>query len=380
MSTSFAVKSVFQEDCRRFKLEKASFESLRQALLAAYPQLTDEFAVKYTDDEGDLCLITADMELAEAVHVAELQKSPLKVQVFATKLREIPDEKKLQSREESPKSSPPPDDVEIIDVSSESEPELVEVEPIVTIAKTPEPVSPVLTQARTPEPVAPVSIPVASMSDDVKNIKPEEQKPEVASTPVPAPDEVKKELNPSDVVDLALSVLQDRKIQPDIPRAIETALDALRAGIEQGHISCKAIVDKVLGAFSSIKENPSVQKLLPYLNSWAPRLDNLLEKSKNYLPFIVLFIQQSISQIPQLLADIDFGCLKQCLLTKWERYTQSVMIFITIVSVTAAIQLLSRAFVTSAESVEIMIYVPLAKPKTSILLIILLSNSRCPLH
>jgi len=96
MSSPFVVKSVFQEDCRRFKLERASFEALRQALLAAYPRLPNEFIVKYTDDEGDLCLITADMELAEAAHVAELQKSPLKVQVFATsKLRDVaPDEEK----------------------------------------------------------------------------------------------------------------------------------------------------------------------------------------------------------------------------------------------------------------------------------------------
>jgi len=89
MSTSFAVKSVFQEDLRRFKLERASFESLRQALLSTYPQLTDEFTVKYTDDEGDQCLITSDMELAEAAHVAEQQQSPLKVTVFATKVKEI---------------------------------------------------------------------------------------------------------------------------------------------------------------------------------------------------------------------------------------------------------------------------------------------------
>jgi outer membrane biosynthesis protein TonB len=264
MSTSFAVKSVFQDDCRRFKLERPVFENLRQALLAAYPQLPDEFVVKYTDDEGDLCLITADMELAEAAHVSELQKSPLKVLVFASKLREVVDEKKVQV--ELPKESPPPVD--------EPTPEDVKVQ--VEDVKTP--------------------------LEDVKSEK--------------------RDLKPAEAVDLIFSVIQDTKIQQDIPRAIEVALAALRAGAEQGQISILQVVDKVFEAVSSLKEHPAVQTLLPHLDSLSPRVDAILEKAKIYLPLVTVFIQQSLSQIPQLLADLDFDALKKCLVQKWEYYLQ----------------------------------------------------------
>jgi len=281
MSTSFAVKSVFQEDCRRFKLDRASFESLRQALISTYPQLTDEFTVKYTDDEGDQCLITSDMELAEAAHVAEQQLSPLKVTVFATKIKEVQEvspvkEKKIRVDDEVPKSSPP---VEIEDVTESFQQINIEAIPI------------------------PSAIPVPSV--------PVEEKEQPQTPPAPA-----------EVIDLAIAALKDEKVQAELPRAIDAALAALRAGVEQGKMSVLSVVDAVLGAATPIKEHPSIQKLLPHLQSIAPLLDKALERAKGFIPVLVLLAQQTRDQIPQLLAHLDFNDLKECLQRKWESFAQ----------------------------------------------------------
>jgi len=283
MSTSFAVKSVFQEDCRRFKLERASFDSLRQALISTYPQLTDEFTVKYIDDEGDQCLITSDMELAEAAHVAEQQQSPLKVTVFATKIKEVQEtspvkEKKIRvDDDEIPKATPPP---EIEDVYESPQ---INIEPI-------------------PVPSIPVE--------------------ETKTLPTPVVEEVKALPKPSEVIDLAISALKDDKVQAELPRAIDAALAALRAGMEQGKLSIVQLVDVVLSAATSIKSHPSIQKLLPHLQSVAPVLDQALDRAKSFIPVLTLLAQHTRDQIPQLLAHLDFNDLKEKLERKWESFTQ----------------------------------------------------------
>jgi len=310
MSTSFPVKSIFQNDCRRFKLDRPSFESLRQALISAYPQLPDEFVVKYTDDEGDNCLITADMELAEAAHVAELQKSPLKVLVFATKMRDLvspTEEKKAQVQ---------------VEVEEEDfvRPE-VEEEVLQEVKKNdPFEVSPKLEDSTPKLEAAPkIEDSTPKLEDSIPKL--EDSVPKLDSKEESVFEE-KEDLQRGEIIDLAFSLLKDEKIQPDIPQALEVALDTLRAGVEQGQISIMRVVDKVLATTSSLKQHPAAKKLLPHLRSCAPIVDNLLAQAKSYLPLLTMFIQQSISQIPYLISQIDFESLKACLLRKWEQFLQ----------------------------------------------------------
>jgi len=304
MSTSFAVKSVFQDDCRRFKLDRPSFESLRQALIAAYPQLTDEFSVKYTDDEGDLCLITADMELAEAAHVAEVQKSPLKVLVFATKVREIPSDKKIPVEIEDDDFLRPEDFLQDIPkVETKVEEPLPKIE---------EPLP------KIEEPLPKVEEPLPKVEEPLPKIeaKVEEPAPKIEEKS----DSILEPLEKGEIIDLTFSLLQDEKVQPDIPRAIEIALDTLRTGIAQGKISIMQVVDRVLATVSSLSGHPAVKKLLPHVRLVAPLVDSLLEQVKLYLPVATVFVQQSLSQIPEILASVDFASLKSCLLRKWEKF------------------------------------------------------------
>jgi len=92
--------------------------------------------------------------------------------------------------------------------------------------------------------------------------------------------------------------------------------------VEQGKISILQVVDAVLEKTASLKDHPSVQKLLPYLRSIAPRLDQALERAKNFIPVLTLLAQQTRDQIPQLLAQLDFNDLKECLQRKWESFAK----------------------------------------------------------
>jgi hypothetical protein len=126
-SAAFVVKSVYQGDYRRFKLLRPSYELLRQSLTVSYPELPVDFTVKYTDDEGDLCLITSDMELAEAAHVAK--GSPMKVTVCAKPSSEVlvQDEKeepiplKKEEKEEVPEPKKEKEEVPVPDTQAKKE-------------------------------------------------------------------------------------------------------------------------------------------------------------------------------------------------------------------------------------------------------------------
>jgi hypothetical protein len=122
----------------------------------------------------------------------------------------------------------------------------------------------------------------------------------------------KRDLKPAEAVDLIFSVIQDTKIQQDIPRAIEVALAALRAGAEQGQISILQVVDKVFEAVSSLKEHPAVQTLLPHwthcllvlMRFWKKRRfifhlllslsSNLSLKSRNSLPTWISMLSKNV--------------------------------------------------------------------------------------
>jgi hypothetical protein len=73
-SSKFVVKAVFGNDFRRFILREPSYDLLIKTLAQSY-DLSTNFVVKYPDDEGDLCLVSSDVELVEAFHVAASQKN-----------------------------------------------------------------------------------------------------------------------------------------------------------------------------------------------------------------------------------------------------------------------------------------------------------------
>lgn len=69
---TFSVKLSYKDTLRRVALsEETPFQNLLQILQAAYPD--QSFVVQYEDDEKDLCVVSSDAELQEAIRIAKNQ-------------------------------------------------------------------------------------------------------------------------------------------------------------------------------------------------------------------------------------------------------------------------------------------------------------------
>lgn len=66
------VKTVFNDTIHRFTVP-ASVAALLAAVQDKYDVLSDKVVLKYRDDEGDLCSISTDGELREAVDVGKVR-------------------------------------------------------------------------------------------------------------------------------------------------------------------------------------------------------------------------------------------------------------------------------------------------------------------
>jgi hypothetical protein len=107
------VKTVLNNDFRRFLLSKPSFEDLKKSLISTYGEsLPSSFSVKYQDDEGENCTITSDVELLEAFHVCEKEKRPvLKIFINSTTTDEpmgvdLPESKSVRKDEKKEEPKP----------------------------------------------------------------------------------------------------------------------------------------------------------------------------------------------------------------------------------------------------------------------------------
>jgi hypothetical protein len=167
-----------------------------------------------------------------------------------------------------------------------------------------------------PELLLKIEEPKVEPKPELKIEEPKPEEPKLDSKADSAPEPLQR----AEILDLTFSLLQDEKIQPDIPRAIEIALSTLRSGVEQGKVSIMRVVDEVVAAVASLKGHPAVQKLIPHIRMVAPLVDSVLEQVKLYLPLIIAYIQQSVSHLPQIIADVDFASLKECLLRKWDKF------------------------------------------------------------
>jgi len=105
--TAKTVKTVLNNDFRRFLLSKPSFEELKKSLISTYgDSLPSSFSVKYQDDEGEYCTITSDVELLEAFHVCEKDKRPV-LKLFlapfdAPMETDVPESKGFEHKKEEP--------------------------------------------------------------------------------------------------------------------------------------------------------------------------------------------------------------------------------------------------------------------------------------
>jgi hypothetical protein len=72
------IKVAHENEFRRFLLTPVSYEQLVSTLKALFNLSTEEFRIKFQDDENDWVLLTTDQEL---VYATELSGSPLRLQI-----------------------------------------------------------------------------------------------------------------------------------------------------------------------------------------------------------------------------------------------------------------------------------------------------------
>jgi hypothetical protein len=261
--SDLVVKTVFHEDVRRFKLQRASFSLLRELLGKAYDRLPAGFVIKYTDPEGDVCSIGSDAELEEAFHVSG---TTLKVELFA-----------VEDGRQSAKPEPQP----------EPEPQPSKPEP----------------QPSKPEPQS------ASARADPKE-KLEDTKEEAkGSSTEGAKESETQSASHEEILDLVVEILQDPKVQSEVPAIVENVLNTLKSSDE---LSIKLILDNLLTGVPSLNQNAALGKLVPLLLK-SDCVNNALGHAKQYLPMVLPWLSgiDIAGELSRVLSVIDFAQLKE---------------------------------------------------------------------
>jgi hypothetical protein len=272
-SSKFVVKAVFGNDFRRFILREPSYDLLIKTLAQSY-DLSSNFVVKYPDDEGDLCLVSSDVELLEAFHVAASQKAPLKLLIELAK-----DSKQGAAK---PSLAPP----------------VAEVQPQPQPQSQPEP-QPQPQEAQQ----AQVEIEEES-SEDESELK-AEVKEEKEQAELPACDEV---------VPLIITLLKDAKVQAVLPSVLGKVLSSIsRAGDPE--FSFQHVVNGII-EFPEIRDHAATQKLLPLLACIVPKMNKLIGRVRHMLPFIMMFMMQAMQNLPQYLATANWDVLGEMIRRK----------------------------------------------------------------
>jgi next-to-BRCA1 protein 1 len=122
----------------------------------------------------------------------------------------------------------------------------------------------------------------------------------------PAPKETKETEN-EDICALVVELIQDQDIQSKLPLILQSVL----ATLEKGAFELRSILADLFVTVSSLKEHPTVQKVVPILVSHGEKINNALERAKNFLPMILPMLKDLPELLPQLLASIDFAHLKE---------------------------------------------------------------------
>lgn len=211
----------------------------------------DRFLLHYQDDDGDSCLIESEVELKEAMRLAEEEKKPLKIMVSLDR-RQFGDSFAL-SRSSSIASNSVPSSM----TSSQSEPDFVKVEDLNKLEQQPpEPMPEVLFQPTVEEKVSQEPVKQPEPEPEVKSepvferepLKVDEKKPEPVSTPAAVAEPVSLSISapvpapaPAAVPEpVSLSI--SAPVPAPTPAAVSTPVSLIHPGIRCDGCSMSPIV------------------------------------------------------------------------------------------------------------------------------------------
>eukprot|EP00808_Paulinella_micropora_P021876 g40342.t1 len=242
---TYVVKTVFQDQTRRFSLEQPKFQLLEAFVRRSYQDAGlkpgQPISVKYKDDEGDFCIVSTDAELAEGLAG---NKGVLKLFIEA---------------------SPVPN----------AQPASVTVPAIATVLPTPS-AAPV-----------PAAVPVIS--------KPEKNEAKKEATKADEDHGV----HPAELAAAVISFLSDLKIQETLPAFFNTLLAELKSGLEQGQAEFAVVMAKAITQYEVVSKTDVAQQvmtmaaqvpspefvyhtLLQFLTTFQPMFERIPVVLKNY--------------------------------------------------------------------------------------------------
>lgn len=245
------LKTVFNDDIRRFCLSKPSFSSLRQTLIGTYPDLAkSEIVVKYLDDENELITITNDAELLEANSLSvATKKAALKLFVSVKS-----DVDRVASSESKAPSTPK---VAPREVAKESKPDVAKTSSLPANA--------------------PPFIPRSGSFKQKKEIKP---------------------LDRDEVLVLITKLLEDQAVQGVLPAVIDGLLEVL----SRPDRTARAVIDQLL-AYDVVRNHSSVQSMMPHIPEAIPKLEHYLQMiTPMHLMMAKMYAPQLAANLPLVLS------------------------------------------------------------------------------
>jgi hypothetical protein len=169
---------------------------------------------------------------------------------------------------ELPKSSPPPEDVDL-----------------------PEPVPSSTEEAK------------AEGKEEIKAEGKEEVKAEGKEEEEDEEDDEENE----QVCALVLELVQDPEVQTKLPALFQSVV----ATIEKGALEVRSILAEIFVAVPSLKEHATIKKILPTLMAHEEKINAALERVKNFIPVVLPMLKDLPSFLPQILASTDLEHLKE---------------------------------------------------------------------
>jgi len=144
--------------------------------------------------------------------------------------------------------------------------------------------------------VPPVVGPPPSYSDSQRS------NPTVTDDKMEDEDEVHDtSMSDKEIKELLQEFIQDPKIQGVLPVVLQTAFDALCNGD-----TAQSIVDGVLARYKDIKNHKTVQKIIPLLPKYLPKLEsyrrNIMNQHSYILPIIKTQLPELVNKLPSLVS------------------------------------------------------------------------------
>lgn len=298
------IKVVYNQDIRRWRIsqENTSYEAIVAFVNQCWPnQLPANFGLNFRDDEGDQITVTNDADLQEAIVIARDDcRTSLKLTV--SDLDDAPDFIVLGSRESSESDESNVYDMSVEDAVVEAPLKVAEESHTRDVSQLNIDAAEGIIAAVSDEPQADEEAGATRVQADDGDMKePDNSAPDMADhadmeTEQEEPAQPEPESEPT-LKQLAQQFFADGEIVAQLDGVIDVVFNALRSGDP-----IQVALDLVFASFPAIHQHELVQRVLPFIPAFIPKLQSVA-------PFVLLLGPEVAKQHVKQLAELVQRCL-----------------------------------------------------------------------